>query len=147
MNKLFYKNNSLQFCDNKYMRDYIVLTLSKLDEAFVDPNHPPEIIKDNLDHMFDVMSEWCYMRYIVVDKIDRSATMKRDISIITDTDSTMPCFNGWYTFVLKDVLGPADKSNIKLMNLPEVEPIMEEDRVYNFSTGEIETKMIKRSHF
>jgi len=142
LNKLFYKNNTLQFCDNKYMRDYIVLTLSKLDEAFVDPNHPPEIIKDNLDHMFDVMSEWCYMRYIVVDKIDRSATMKRDISIITDTDSTMPCFNGWYTFVLKDVLGPADKSNIKLMNLPEVEPIMEEDRVYNFSTGEIETKMI-----
>ena len=142
LNKLFYKNNALQFCDNKYMKDYIVLTLSKLDEAFVDPNHPPEIIKDNLDHMFEVLKEWCYMRYIVVDKIDRSATMKRDISIITDTDSTMPCFNGWYTFVLRDVLGPIDKSGIKLMNLPEVEPVMEEDRVYNFGTGEIETKMI-----
>ena len=142
LNKLFYKNNCLQFCDNKYMKDYIVMTLSKLDEAFVDPNKPPEIIKDNLDHMFEVLKEWCYMRYIVVDKIDRSATMKRDISIITDTDSTMPCFNGWYTFVLKDVLGPVDKSNIKLMNLPEIEPIMEEDRVYNFSTGEIDTKMI-----
>ena len=82
------------------------------------------------------------MRNILLNKIDLSATMKRDISIITDTDSTMPCFNGWYTFVLRDVLGPVDKSNIKLMNLPEVEPVMEEDRVYNFSTGEIETKMI-----
>ena len=26
LNKLFYKNNALQFCDNKYMKDYIVLT-------------------------------------------------------------------------------------------------------------------------
>lgn len=144
LNKLFYKNNALQFCDNAYMKNYIIMVLSKLDEAFVDPNDPPAIIKENLDHMFEVLKEWCYMRYIVVDKIDRSATMKRDISIITDTDSTMPCFNGWYTFVLKDVLGApgVNSTKIKLMNLPEVEPQMEEDRVYNFATGEIETKMI-----
>ena len=70
-----------------------------------------------------------------MDKIDRSATMKRDISIITDTDSTMPCFNDGIHSFLETFLGPVDKSNIKLMNLPEVEPIMEEDRVYNFSTG------------
>lgn len=144
LNKLFYKNNALQFCDNAYMKNYIIMVLSKLDESFVDPNDPPAIIKENLDHMFEVLKEWCYMRYIVVDKIDRSATMKRDISIITDTDSTMPCFNGWYTFVLKDVLGVpgVNSKKIKLMNLPEVEPQMEEDRVYNFATGEIETKMI-----
>lgn len=142
LDKLFYKNNALQFCDNTYMKNCIINILSKLDDAFVDPNNPPDIIKNDLDHMFDVLKEWCYMRYIVVDKIDRAATMKRDISIITDTDSTMPCFNGWYTFVLNDVLNEANKNKIKLMNLPDVEPIMEEDRVYNFSTGEIETKMI-----
>ena len=143
LNKLFYKNNALQFCDNSYMKNYIAMTLSKLEDTFVDPNEPPENIKDNLDHMFDVLKEWCYMRYIVVDKIDRSATMKRDISIITDTDSTMPCFNSWYTFVLKDVLGDSKyKEEIKLMNLPETEPQMEEDRIYNFETKQIETKMI-----
>lgn len=144
LNKLFYKNNMLQFCENSYMKNYIVMVLSKLEDTFIDPNKPPEYIKENLDHMFEILKEWCYMRYIVVDKIDRVVTMKRDISVITDTDSTMPCFNGWYTFVLKDVLGSpnVDCTKIKLMNLPEVEPQMEEDRIFNFATGEIETKMI-----
>lgn len=141
LDKLFYKNNMLQFCDNKYIKDIVGTALKKLDEPFIDPNDCPEVIREDLDYLFEVFKEWCYMRYIVVDKIDRSATMNRDISIITDTDSTMPCFNGWYEFVKNEIL-PDIKDDIKIMKNLDIQPVYEEDRIYNFKTRQIETKTI-----
>ena len=143
LNKLFYKNNALQFCnDSSYFRDLVASALSDLgDDAFIDPNNPPESIIKTLDLMFLILKEWCYMRYIVLDKISRSATMHRDISIITDTDSTMPCFNGWYEFVTREIV-PNSPYEIKLDKLPEKEKCMVEDRVYDYKTDSIVTKMI-----
>lgn len=140
LNQLYYKNNLLQFCNESAVRNIIIDILYSLDDIFIDPNHPPENVKDKLDELYMIFKEWCYMRYIVVDKIDRSATMRRDISIITDTDSTMPSFNGWYTTVLNDILPLADKSKIKLLNGDDIEPEYVKDRIYNLHTGEIEER-------
>lgn len=105
LNRLYYKNNFFEFINNSRIKDMLYDILSALGETpFMDPNKAPENIVPMLDNFVDIVKDWCYMRYILVDKFTRISTMKRDISLITDTDSTIISTNEWYLFIASKVL-------------------------------------------
>ena len=100
LNKLFYKNNLFWFVDNSVVMNKIISILSTLDVPFLDPNKPPECVKDLMDELYDMIYEWVYYDKQYMDRIDRTENMYRCVSMLTDTDSCFISFDGWYRYIL-----------------------------------------------
>lgn len=100
LNKLFYKNNLFWFADNSVVMNKITQILSTLDTPFIDPNDPPECIKDMMEELYQMIYEWVYYDKQYVDRIDRTENMYRCVSMLTDTDSCFISFDGWYRYIL-----------------------------------------------
>jgi len=100
INRIYYKNNLYTFCELPVLRDLIVKMLKSLKEPFMDPNSPPDEIKDDLEILVTLIKEYVYYPHIYIDKLDRIEYMQRDIVAISDTDSTIISLDAWYRFVL-----------------------------------------------
>lgn len=101
LNRIYYKNNVYSFADLPIISEMIIDILCNLKEPFMNPNKPPKEIKDELDKLYELMYEYVYYGHFYIDKLDRIEYMQRDISIITDTDSTIISLDAWYRFVLE----------------------------------------------
>lgn len=99
LNRLYYKNNIYAFFNNTAPKDFLLELLYSLDSPFIDPNSPPPMIKDNLDVLVDMVKEYIYYPYQIIDKIERVETLYRQIDLVTDTDSCIICLNPWYEYV------------------------------------------------
>ena len=100
LNKLFYKNNLFWFVENRVVMSKIIQILSTLDVPFIDPNKPPECIKDLMEELYQMIYEWVYYDKQYMDRIDRTENMYRCVSMLTDTDSCFISFDGWYRYIL-----------------------------------------------
>lgn len=100
INRLFYKNNLYYFFDNKVMIKSIRFILSELQAPFLNPNKVPEEIRAAMDELYKMIKEYVYYSHQVIDKLGRAENMKRNVSIIIDTDSTIVSFDAWYRFIL-----------------------------------------------
>ena len=151
LNRVYYKNNLYSFAELPVVMNMIINTLSKLEEPFMNPNEPPEYIKENLEAIYDLMYEYVYYHYFYIDKLDRIEYMQRDICIICDTDSTIISLDAWYNFVLQhvynidmkikkekfnmiDIIDADEFGDRPLRNLCE---IVEPNFDYNFYTDEM----------
>ena len=106
LNRLFYRNNLYWFCENSRVINLVKTILCKLDVVFIDPNTVPDIISAEMDELYALLKEYVYHPHIIIDATDRSRTMVRDVSILTDTDSSFVSLEGWYGYInekLKDV--------------------------------------------
>lgn len=112
LNRLYYRNNIYEFCENSVIKNAIIYILSLLEEPFMNPNKPPKTISVELDELLKMIKDYVYHPHLYMSRIDRVTMMNRSVSIITDTDSTIVSFDAWYRFVLS-ILG--DKI-IKLHN-------------------------------
>jgi hypothetical protein len=65
LNKLFYKNNLFWFVDNTVVMNKIIQILSTLDVPFIDPNKPPQEVKDMMDELYQMI----YDGYIMISSI------------------------------------------------------------------------------
>ena len=99
LNRLYYKNNIYAFFNNTAPKDFLLELLYSLDSPFIDPNSPPPMIKANLDVLVDMVKEYIYYPYQIIDKIERVETLYRQIDLVTDTDSCIICLNPWYEYV------------------------------------------------
>lgn len=99
LNRLYYKNNIYAFFNNTEPKDFLLELLYSLDSPFIDPNSPPPTIKANLDVLVDMVKEYIYYPYQIIDKIERVETLYRQIDLVTDTDSCIICLNPWYEYV------------------------------------------------
>lgn len=99
LNRIYYKNNLFSFFDNEVPLRIVQNILQKLKSPFIDPNHPPEIIMDDLNALVDVVKEYVYYHYQIIDKIERAETLIRQVDITTDTDSCIITLNPWYVFI------------------------------------------------
>ena len=84
LNRIYYKNNLYSFCELQPVKDLIIKILCTLDKPFMNPNEPPEIIKDDLVALYELIYEYVYYPHIYIDKLDRIEYMQRDIVAITD---------------------------------------------------------------
>jgi len=84
INRLFYKNNLFHFIDNSVVRNVIINFLCKLDKPYMDPNTVPEEAKDELQVVYDLMREYVYYQYQIIDRLDKMYYLIRSNSIIQD---------------------------------------------------------------
>ena len=105
INSLYYVNNLYEFCNNSRVHSLILKILVDLEEPFMNPNKPPENVQEDLDTLYAMMFQYVYYRHLYIDKLERVYTMKRDITLLTDTDSCVVCLDEWYRYVLKYTVG------------------------------------------
>lgn len=103
LNRVYYKNNLYEFMSNSSMRKAIRIIMTSLDKPYMNPNKPPKNIKPMLDELVEILKEFVYYRYMFIDRIDRCATMMKNVTLISDTDSTIVSLDAWYRFVLEDI--------------------------------------------
>ena len=149
LNRLYYKNNLYSFFDNEVPLEIVTDILKELDSPFIDPNSPPSNIQDKLDVLVDIVKEYVYYRYQIIDKIERVETLIRQVDLTTDTDSCIITLNPWYTFIADKVrnedmkIKHFDVDAVKLMekeNLNNAGDILKKDDsefIYDFKNDEI----------
>ena len=103
INRLYYKNNLYAFIDNRAVSNAFIRILCTLNEPFLNPNKPPEEISIELDTLQDILSEYVYYHHQVIDAIDRNVNMIKNVTCISDTDSAIVCFDGFYRYMLEKI--------------------------------------------
>lgn len=120
INRLFYKNNLFNFIDNSRVKNAILNFLSKLDKPYMDPNTIPEEAKEELDIVYDLIREYVYYSYQIIDRLDKMYFLIRSNSIIQDTDSAIISLDGWYRYVLDFCIGVPMKIKNQVCDLDKV---------------------------
>lgn len=144
INRLYYKNNLYTFCDLPIVTGLIIKILSLLEEPFMNPNNPPENIKDDLNALVDLIKEYVYYPHFYIDKLDRIEYMQRDIVCVSDTDSTIISFDAWYRYILDKVFNidmPIKHEKFNMIDIINennpIPEIVETELDYNFYTDEV----------
>ena len=105
LDRLFYKNNLYNFIDNPEITKALLYILQSLSAPFMDPNNPPDEIKESLEALYDVLAEYVYYDKQIIDRLDKMATLIRTVSIVQDTDSAIISLDGWYRYVCRMCIG------------------------------------------
>lgn len=111
LNRLYYKNNLYEFARLPKVKKLIFKIIDEVD-LFLDPNKPPEIVKSDLELLWDLMNEFVYYDYFAFNRIGRVTCDERDTVNTIDTDSAMLCLAPWVDFMMDDVI----KNDPKIMN-------------------------------
>ena len=146
LNRVYYKNNLYAFCDLPVITNLITNILKELEEPFINPNEPPEYIKEELDILVSFIKEYVYYPHFYIDKLDRVEYMQRDIVIICDTDSTIISFDTWFNFInskIKSIPMKLKNRSYQLVDLintnknQEMAEYIPAEKDYDFYTDEI----------
>ena len=105
INRLYYKNNLFEFCNNRSITKALIYILNNLKAPFLNPNKVPEEISVEMEVLTDLLREYVFYNYHVIDRIDRNLHMIKKVTALSDTDSAIVSMDGWYHFVLDKVKG------------------------------------------
>ncbi len=103
INRLYYKNNLLEFISNSKIATMIDKLLEMLNTPFLNPNEPPEEIQDELDVFTEIVLEYVYYHHMIIDSVDRMDNMEKKVVMISDTDSNIICLDHWYRHILENI--------------------------------------------
>ena len=134
LDRLFYKNNLFHFIDNKPVKQALLFILQTLKKPFMDPNTPPDEIKESIEELYTLLYEYVYYDKPIMDRMEKMESLIRSVSIIQDTDSAIVSLDGWYRYVLNMCMGvPMAIKNIDV------------DMTKYFDEGEVQAKESKES--
>lgn len=105
INRIYYKNNLYKFMDNQTMTNAIKYILKSLTRPYLTPSDIPDEIRVELDTLQDFIREYVHYPHMYIDRIDRCNNMIKDVCVISDTDSTIVCFDRWYKYILNKIMG------------------------------------------
>ena len=103
LNRIYYKNNLYEFLNNTSMTKALIYLLQSMKTPYLDPNETPDDIKIELDTFCDLLREYVFYNHQIIDRIDRNTNMIKNVSLISDTDSTIVSFDAFYNFALNKV--------------------------------------------
>lgn len=144
INRIYYKNNLYEFAENSKVMNRVRNILHKLDRPLLTSSSVPDNVKDDLQEFCNLLFEYVYYGYMVIDRIDRCNNMIKSVTMISDTDSTIISVDAWYRFVSEHIKGEsfrvAGYDGIPIDKIESIEdPIYFEEKKYdyNFRTDEI----------
>lgn len=73
-------------------------------EYFMDPNSPPDSVKDTLTKFYDILMRYVYIRYLNMERIHKLKYFKRRTVVIVDTDSNILALDEWVNFCEGEVM-------------------------------------------
>ena len=100
LNRIYYKNNLYEFLNNTSMTKALMYLLQSMTVPYLDPNETPDYIKVELDTFCDLLREYVFYNHQIIDRIDRNTNMIKNVSLISDTDSTIVSFDAFYNYTL-----------------------------------------------
>ena len=92
-------NNLFGFIANSKIESLLIKILETLDYPYLNPLKCPKEIKDDLDFLVDLLKEFVYYRYEIIDRMDRNDNMIKSVAVISDTDSAIVSLDGWFRYV------------------------------------------------
>ena len=106
LNRLFYKNNLYCFMDLPIARNLMISIISNMQTPYIEPAKPPKEIIPQLNELRDLLVEYVFYNHQWMDRMDRNKNMIKNISIVSDTDSSFVSLDAWYHYnmeYLKDI--------------------------------------------
>ena len=85
-------------------------------QMFLDPNNPPEQIKELLDDFANIIHQMVFIEYITPDSIEKLNNHKRNTVILVDTDSNIINSNIFVSHVLNKVFPNETFGRSKMYN-------------------------------
>lgn len=74
------------------------------EEMFLNPYNVPEIIKDDMDKLCNILFQMIYVKYLTPDSIMKLNNHKRNTVLLVDTDSNMINADLFVSFILKEII-------------------------------------------
>jgi hypothetical protein len=131
LNRVYYKNNLYNFCENSKVRELIISMIKDLKTPYYEPAKCPKEIKESLEYFTALLKEYVYYPWMYADRIEKAENMIKNICVISDTDSTIISLDAWYHFVLDMV--KYEDLNIKRYVPDSVFEILERDEFGDFT--------------
>ena len=104
-NRVYYKNNLYEFMSNSKVFNIVRTILKKLKAPLYNSLEIPEEIADDIKFFGDLVMEYVYYGYMIIDRIDRCDNMIKSVIMVSDTDSTIISLDAWYRFVVERING------------------------------------------
>lgn len=105
LNRVYYKNNLLEFVDNKVVFNIITSILKKLNNPLMFSLDIPEEIQGDIKLLGDIVIEYVYYRYMYIDRTDRCGNMMKSVIGVSDTDSAIVSLDSWYKHIAEKLNG------------------------------------------
>ena len=102
LNRIYYKNNLYSFLDNTSMTRALIYLLKSMTVPYLDPNKMPKGVEVEMETFCDLLREYVFYDYQIIDRIDRNTNMIKNVSLISDTDSTIVSFDAFYNYTLQN---------------------------------------------
>ena len=97
--KVFYKNNLLQFLNDSKLYKKFELILENVDNPFMDPNKPSDEQNEILEEVWNYVKEWVFYNFIDYNKFNFCHKGKRKVVLVVDTDSNFLYLYPTYKFL------------------------------------------------
>ena len=117
LNRLFYKNNLYCFMDLPIARNLMISIITNMQTPYIEPAKPPKEIVPQLNELRDLLVEYVFYNHQWMDRMDRNKNMIKNVSIVSDTDSSFVSLDAWYQYnmaYLKDYDSPILHQKIDL---------------------------------
>ena len=112
LNRIYYKNNLYEFTSNSYVINLIKTILRTLDAPLYNSLDIPENVQPYMQELCNLMMEFVYYRYQIIDRTDRCDNMIKSVVMVSDTDSTIISLDAWYRFIGQQI----DGEELKIAN-------------------------------
>ena len=71
LNRVWYKNNLYEFCDNSKVFDRVRTILKKLNRPLFNSLEIPDEISEDIAEFGDLLMEYVYYKHMIIDRVDR----------------------------------------------------------------------------
>lgn len=112
INRIYYKNNLYEFVSNSKIINIVKTMLKKLKRPLYNSLEIPEEIDKEIRLFSDLLMEYVYYRYMIIDRIDRCDNMIKSVTMVSDTDSTIISLDAWYRFIVEQI----NESELRIAN-------------------------------
>ena len=116
LNRVWYKNNLFEFCENSKVFNRVRNILKKLNRPLFNSLEIPEEIADDIKEFGDLLMEYVYYKYMIIDRVDKCDNMIKSVVMVLDTDSNIVSLDGWYRYVSEKISG--EEFNITNYDIP-----------------------------